>query len=248
MTTGILIAIVAAFIVGAGLQRIAGLGVGLVVAPALTLVLGPALGVTLSNAGAVATTLLVLRATRRDVDWATFARLAPLIIVGSVAGSFVVLQMSTAWLEVLIGTLILLALLTTLAASGRVHLRGAGVAAIAGVAGGFMNATAGVAGPAMTTYAVATRWDQRSFAATLQPVLLLANLAALIGKSAVGVLPNDGALPWWIWVVVASAVAAGVLLGSVLSRWITTAGARRAAVTIAALGGLVTLGRGLWGI
>ncbi len=248
VTPLLVVVIVVAFLFGAGLQRIAGLGMGLVVAPLLTLILGPAVGVTLSNAGAVATTVLVFAATREDVDWRTFARLAPLIVLGSSAGSIVVLRMDAAWLEVLIGSLVLLALGLIGAANGRIHVRGRGVAGIAGAAGGFMNATAGVAGPALTIYALATRWGQKSFAATAQPVLLLANVSALVGKNVVGALPAGNALPWWIYLVVTASVAVGVPLGGYLSRWVSMSTARRLAVTIAALGGVVTLTRGLMGI
>ncbi|MGB3828571.1 MAG: sulfite exporter TauE/SafE family protein [Ornithinimicrobium sp.] len=249
MTTAVLVAaVVTAFLVGASLQRIAGLGLGLVVAPMLTLLLGPAVGVTLSNAGAVVTTLLVLRVMRKDVDWRAFARLAPLVVLGSIVGAFVVLRMDGSWLEVLIGSLILLALGLTLAVGGRIHLRGRRVAAVAGALGGFMNTTAGVAGPAMTVYAVATRWGQTSFAATLQPILLLANVSSLISKSLVGAVPADIGLPWWIWPVVAASVATGVGVGGFLSSWVDIRLARRVAVGIAGLGGIVTLLRGLTGI
>ena len=195
--------IVAAFCFGAGLQRIAGLGMGLVVAPLLTLVLGPAVGVTLSNAGAVVTTLLVFVATRRDVDWRTVSRLAPLVGLGSVGGAVVVLRMDAAWLEVLIGSLVLVSLGLIGVTQGRIDIQGRGVAAIAGAAGGFMNATAGVGAPALTIYAVATRWGQKSFAATAQPVLLLANLSSLLAKYAVGALPPGSATSWWVYLVVA---------------------------------------------
>ncbi len=248
MLATVIAAITAAFLLGAGLQRIAGLGMGLVAAPLLTLLLGPSVGVTLSNVGAVATTLMVLSALRGDVDWRAFARLAPLIVLGSIAGAAVIVRTSAAWLEVLIGTFILITLVLTLAAGGRLHLRGRAVAAVAGVAGGFMNATAGVAAPAMTVYAVATRWQQASFAATLQPILLLANLGALVSKGLLGAIPADIGLPWWIWAVVVGAVAAGVWLGGQLSRWVKPTLARRAAITIAGLGGVVTLVRGLFGV
>ncbi|MGB3258401.1 MAG: sulfite exporter TauE/SafE family protein [Ornithinimicrobium sp.] len=248
MTPLLVAVIVAAFCFGAGLQRIAGLGMGLVVAPLLTLVLGPAVGVTLSNAGAVVTTLLVFMATRRDVDWRTFSRLAPLVVLGSVAGAFVVLHMDAAWLEVLIGSLVLASLGLIGVNQGRLDIGGRGVAAIAGAAGGFMNATAGVGAPALTIYAVATRWGQKSFAATAQPVLLLANLSSLLAKYAVGALPPESATSWWVYLVVAGSVAVGVPVGGYLTRWISTTTARRLAVTIATLGGCVTLARGLIGL
>ena len=241
----VLLAIVVALVVGAGLQRIAGFGLGLVVAPPLTLLLGPALGVTLSNAGMVAATLLVLGALRADVDWRSFVRLAPLIVAGSAVGALVVLRVSPAWLEVLIGTVILLALTLTLGVKGRVRVRGRAAAAAVGFVSGFINTTAGVAGAALTAYAVATRWDQRTFAATLQPILLLANLSALAGKSLLGAVPTDVGLPWWIWPAALVSVIAGVLAGGVLTRWISSFWARRVAVALAGLGALSTLLRGL---
>lgn len=246
MTPVVLAGVIAlAFLLGSGLQRISGLGTGLVVAPVLTLVLGPAVGVSLSNAGAIVTAIFVLTSLRSDIDWKAFARLAPLLVVGSVSGAFVVLRMSSAWLEVLIGTLILLALVSTLVVKGRVHLRGRLPAVVAGIVGGFMNATAGVAGPAMTIYAVATRWNQASFAATLQPVFLLTNATALVAKASLGAVPSDTGLAWWMWGVAVAAIAGGVLIGGYISRWVPTVAARRTAITIATLGGIVTLVRGL---
>ncbi|MGB5952002.1 MAG: sulfite exporter TauE/SafE family protein, partial [Ornithinimicrobium sp.] len=240
----ILAAIVAVFVVGAGLQRIAGLGLGLVVAPILTLMLGPATGVTLSNAAAVLTTVLVLGALRHDVDWPEVRRLAPLIVVGSGFGAVAVRLLNTAWLETLIGVSILGALALTFAADGRVQLRGRAVAMAAGSIGGFMNATAGVAGPAMAIYAVATRWEQRSFAATLQPILLTANLTALAGKGLVGSFPVNELVAWPIGIALVCAVPAGVVAGGFLKRWVDNRRARHVAIVIAGLGGIVTLIRG----
>jgi len=245
VTTPILLAIVVALTVGAGLQRIAGFGLGLVVAPMLTLLLGPAVGVTVSNAGAIATTLLVLGAMRSDVDWRAFLGLAPLIVAGSAVGAVVVLHMSPPLLEVLIGSLILLSLALTLGAGARLHVRGRSAAMSIGVVAGFVNTTAGVAGSPLTAYAVATRWEQRAFAATLQPILMLANVSALIGKSLVGAVPGDVGLSWWMWLLALGAVVVGVLAGGYLSRWVSSPAARRTSITIATLGGLVTLLRGL---
>lgn len=242
------VVIAVVFLVGAGLQRIAGLGMGLVVAPVLTVVLGPAVGVSLSNAGAIVTATFVLASLRQDIDWKAFARLAPLLILGSLSGAFVVLRVSAAWLEVLIGVLILLALASIFMARDRIHVRGRLPAVAAGVAGGFMNATAGVAGPAMTIYAVATRWNQTSFAATLQPVFLLTNATALLAKGIVGAVPRDTGLAWWMWLIALTAIVSGVVLGGYVSRWVPTGAARRAAITIAAVGGGVTLWRGLSGV
>src|SRR5690606_6510091 len=101
--------------VGALLQRVAGMGMGMVAAPLLTLLLGPVTGVTTSNAAAVVVAVLVLSALHRDVDWGRVLRLAPLIVVGSALGALAVRSAPTAWLDVLVGGSVLLALATSAA-------------------------------------------------------------------------------------------------------------------------------------
>lgn len=64
---------------------------------------------------------------------------------------------SAAWLEIFIGLLIA-AGLTVSVNLGRVHLRDRrSFRAIAGVSSGFMNAIAGIGGPAVSIYALATK-------------------------------------------------------------------------------------------
>ncbi len=245
LTVGTALAIATALVLGALLQRVAGMGLGMVVAPSLTVLLGATLGVTVSNVAAVLTALLVWSAMHRDVDWGRFVRIAPLIVVGSLLGAWVVAVFSAAWLDVLVGATVLLALLWTLRWADRVQVRGTPAALLVGTAGGFMNTTSGVAAPALAVYAVATDWDQRSFAATLQPIFLVANLTALITKVSVGAIPPDGGAPWQAWLLVVLGVLTGVGLGAVAARHVSARAARHTAITIATVGGVVALGRGL---
>ena len=46
-----------------------------------------------------------------------------------------------------------------------------------------MSAAAGAGGPAVSAYAVLTRWEQRKFAATLQPFLVVGTTSAVIFKA-----------------------------------------------------------------
>src|SRR5690606_1981117 len=121
---------------------------------------------TVSNMAAVVVALLVLTAMRGHVDWRRYARLAPLILVGSVLGALAVRTAPKAWLDVLVGGSVLLALVAT-AVLGRRTAVGHGTAGsvVTGLVAGFMNTTSGVAGPAMKAYALATRWEQQAFAA-----------------------------------------------------------------------------------
>lgn len=236
----------AVVVAGACLHRVAGLGLGMVVAPVLTLVMGPVAGVTVSNGAAIVTSLLVLAAMRAHVDWRRLARLAPLIVVGSLLGAIAVRGVDTAWLDALVGASVLLAIATTLVLRRhRAGVDGPVKGLSVGLAAGFMNTTCGVAAPALTAYAIATRWEHRSFAATLQPVLIAANVTSLFTKALVGATPAPGVLPWWVWPVAAAGVCLGVALGSVLTRFVSTRSAAAITVAVASAGAATALVRGL---
>src|SRR5690606_24760963 len=114
-----------------------------------------------------------------------------------------------------------------------------------GLVAGFMNTAAGVAGPAMKAYALATRWDQRSFAATLQPVFLVANASSVVTKMLVGAGPDPGLVPWWSWPALAVAALLGVQLGRPVSRRLSMRTAARIATAVALTGAVTALVRGL---
>ena len=174
-----------AVILGTVLQRVSGMGVGLVVSPTLALLLGPVAGVLLTNITTVVSAALIGITLRHDIDWQRYRRLAPLIVVGSIPGALLVGAADRNWLEVIIGVALLGTLLTT--ALVRIPpLSGRLPAAAAGTAGGFLNTAVGVAAPAMLVYAQATGWQQRSFAATLQPIFGTMGLVSVLAKVATG--------------------------------------------------------------
>ncbi|MCF4121682.1 sulfite exporter TauE/SafE family protein [Antribacter sp. KLBMP9083] len=240
-----LVAACAAVVLGAALQRVAGMGLGMVAAPVLTVLLGPAAGVLTSNGAAIVTALLVLGALHARVDWGRVAALTPLVLLGSVLGALTVRAASAAWLDVLVGGSVLLALAATLALRRRVRVEGRPASLVTGLAAGFMNTTCGVAAPAWTAYALATRWEHRSFAATLQPLLLVANVTSLATKLLLGAVPPADIPAWWTWPVLAVAVVGGVALGSVLARVVPTRVAAALAVTVAVAGATTALVRGV---
>lgn len=240
----LLVGLCAIVTAGACLHRVAGIGLGMVVAPALTLAIGAEAGVTFSNGAAVVTSLVVLVVLRDDVDWPHFWRLAPLIVIGSALGALTVRVTAAAWLDVLVGASVLGALVAMPLARTRFTIHGRTAAVTVGLAAGFLNTTSGVAAPALAAYALAIRWEQRSFAATLQPILLTANLSSLVTKAAAGAVPTD-LVPWWTWPLVAGAVCGGVGLGSLLARRVSSRAAGRVAVTVAAAGACIALVRGL---
>lgn len=248
METTALIAACLAVVLGAGLQRVAGMGVGMVAAPVLTVFLGASVGVLVSNVAAIVTALLILRALRDGVDWRRVVTILPLMLVGSVLGALTVREADTAWLDVIVGGSVLVALGASALLRRRVRIQGRPVAVVTGLAAGFMNTTSGVAAPAWTAYALATRWEHRSFAATMQPLLVVMNVMSVITKLGFGAIPAGSAPAWWVWPVLLAAVLAGVAFGNVLARRVTTRAASRTAVTVAVAGAVTALTRGLLSI
>lgn len=240
----VLIAVVA-ILIGSILQRLSGTGVGLVVAPTLAVVMGPALGVLTTNATTVVSGFLIMLAVRRDVDWRRYALIAPAAAVGAVPAALLVATLPAAWLQVIIGTVVLLALATTFGAPNLPRWSGRAPTLLAGAIGGFFNTTAGVAAPVMVVYAKLSRWDHRPFAATLQPTFMTMGALSVIVKSLVGTTDLHRLPEWWFWPIVVTTVVVGVGIGSFLTRYVPGDRARLLAIGLAGLGGVVVLVRGL---
>lgn len=238
-------AVLGAVLVGTTLQRVSGMGVGLVVSPTLALLLGPAAGVLLTNATTTVSAFLIMLAVRRDVDWRRYAQLLPGIVVGAVLGALLVRVADPGWLEVVVGGGVLLGVLTAVTVPRVPRVSGTGPALAAGAVGGFLNTTAGVAAPAMVVYALASRWAQRSFAATLQPTFMTMGAVSVVSKVALGATGPAGVPPWWLIAAMVLAVVAGVRVGGRLSRHVSADAARRVAVVLAAAGASATLVRGV---
>lgn len=239
----------AAITVGGTLQRVSGMGVGMIAAPTLSLMLGPVVGVTLSNAAAVVSASILFVLLRQHVDWARFVRLAPLLVCGSFLGAWAVRTLDPRWLEVLLGASVLIAIAAALGLQKRFTASGNGATFVSGAVAGFMNTTAGVAGPALAVYAVASKWEQKSWAATLQPVFLLANLTSILTKSLFGTaVPPGLTVPALVWVAVAVGGPLGILIGTFVARRVSASRARTLAICLAGVGGSVALTRGLLGI
>lgn len=238
-----LAAVLGAVVLGAVLQRTSGMGTGLVVSPTFVLLIGPVAGVVLTNITTVVSALALTVVMRRDIDWPRFLRIAPTIIVGSVPAALLVRAADAGWLEVVIGAALLVAL-APMALAWQLPDLGRAAAPVAGLTGGFLNTAVGVGGPAVLLYAQATRWPQRAFAATLQPIFLTMGLVSLLTKAVTGAV--SGGLPEWPLVVAAvAAVPVGVLVGGRVARHVPATTARRVAVAVVVLGATATLARGI---
>ncbi|MDN5726074.1 MAG: sulfite exporter TauE/SafE family protein [Propionibacteriales bacterium] len=238
------IAAVAIF-VGAILQRVSGTGVGLVVAPTLTLVMGPANGVLLTNVVTVMSGFLIMMAVRRDIEWRKAAVIIPAAAVGAIPGALLVRELSPAWLQITIGVVVLLALATTFGLPRMPHVRSRIGSIVTGVVAGMFNTTAGVSAPVMVIHAKLSRWEQKPFQATLQPIFMMMGIMSVTAKTALGSFQLASLPPWWMLPIVVVVVLAGVRVGTLLTRWVPPSRARTLAIALAGVGGVLTLVRGL---
>lgn len=236
----VLIAVVA----GALAQRLAGLGFGLLVSPILVVLLGPFDGVMIINLCGAASSLLILSRVWRHVQWRRYAGLALAAVAGVLPGAWLASNVPEAPLEICIGVLLIIALVASQRLS-RSSWRASGPLPLVslGFSSGLMNAAAGVGGPAITAYAIATRWDQKSFSATLQPYFVTTGLTSLVSKYVLsgGHVPG---LAGWQWLSILVAMVAGIIAGDLLSGKVKPASVRRIVVAIAYLGAVSTLAKG----
>lgn len=242
------IAVFIVILVGSFMQRISGMGLGLVGGPVLSLLLGPIAGIMVINVLAIINAGLTTISVRKDVDRTQFALISSVLILGAIPGALLILVVSVAWLQVIVGVLLLLALLVVILAQNYIPpIAGKAPALLAGMVGGFMNTLAGLAGPAITVYAQASRWNQRTYAATLQPIFFVAGCLSITVKILFGSGSLLGIYPG-IFIAGIAAMFIGIHLGTRATKLIAQTQARKLALLLALLGGVSVLIRGVMAV
>lgn len=236
---------VAAFLLGGGLQRISGMGTGIVAGPILALSLGPVIGVLTTNTAAIATAAVLTISLRAHVDWGRVAMICGLGTIGIIAGVAVIHAVNSAWLEVLIAVLLLAGLALTSFRLGSHPARARSIDAASGFTGGLMNALVGMAGPILVMDSRITGWDHVRFAASLQPIFLVLNSVSVLAKLIPGLPPGSTLPPWWVIPVVIAAVLTGAAIGGRLAKRIPAHRARALAIVVATAGSISLLVKGL---
>lgn len=232
--------------IGSFLQRVSGMGLGLVAGPVLSLILGPVAGILVVNVLAVVNAAMTTLTVRKFVDWQKFGLISSVLIIGAIPGAWLIQQLGSGWLQVLVGAVLLVALgLVSFGSHLLPPVTGRPPAIVAGITGGFMNTLAGVAGPAITVYAQTAKWEQRSFAATLQPIFIVSGLVSIIAKVGfIGFAPITATSPV-VWIGGVCAMVGGIFLGVKADTKIPRTKARTLAVGLAMAGGATALIRGV---
>ncbi|MFT3877684.1 MAG: sulfite exporter TauE/SafE family protein [Propioniciclava sp.] len=238
MDAATLAAVGAFVLLGAATQRITGMGFALVASPLLVLALGPLAGVQLSQVLGLSVSALVLAQVWRAAEGRKAVGLFLPALIGIIPGAWVTRTLPPAILSIVIGALVLIALLATVASERARVFRGTPGLLAAGFLSGFMNVTAGVGGPAIVLYALSTDWKHEDFVATVQLYFVGLNIASLTARG----LP---ALEDSTWIVVGIALAIGLAAGSLLAAKVSASLARRLVVVVAVLGSLATVAKGV---
>ncbi|MFB7662796.1 sulfite exporter TauE/SafE family protein [Kitasatospora sp. NPDC056138] len=228
-------------LLGASVQRLAGIGFALVAAPVLVLLLGPAQGVVLSNCAAGAISAVGLAGSWRQVRLTAMLPLVGAAACTVPAGSWVATRLPEPTLLAGLGALVSGAVLLVMSGARVPALRGVRGAFAAGAVSGFMNSSAGVGGPAVSLYAVNAGWTTREFVPNAQFYGVLVNAFSIAAK---GVPRLTGPA----WLLVAAGITAGAVVGKALADRVPERRARRTVLLLALAGGLTTLGKGLWGL
>ena len=240
-----LIVVGLAVLVGTILQRVSGAGVGLIVSPVLSLLIGPAHGVLVTNGVTmISGTTLTIQAWRR-IDWKRYAILVSSALIGLIPGAWLVAHLPSAWLQIVVGGVVLLGLAVTVGLRNLPPTAETPTGIVAGAFGGLFNVTAGVAAAAMVVNARMTRWAQVSYAATMQPTFATLGAMSVAAKLIAGVGSGEGWPSPWLFVVALCAVFVGAWLGGIVARHVSASKARTLAMSLAAAGALAAVVRGL---
>ncbi|WP_394214877.1 TSUP family transporter [Brachybacterium vulturis] len=228
-----------AVLAGAVSVRTTGMGFALLSSPFLVMALGPVEGILVTNVCGIVAALLNLLVIHRDLDWRRAARVVPAGIVGTIPGALLVLWLPAPVLAIAISLLVIAGLLFTIVSRSLQVPNSFWVGAGGGFASGVMTVTAGVGGPGLVVYALATQWEHRSFAATAQLHFAVLGVAALLAKGALPTLPVGG------WALLLGMLVVGLIGGTALARRVHGSRAMRGVIVIAMAGATLSLIQGL---
>lgn len=199
-------------------------------------------GVALTNLLGVVTAASVFVFHIREVEYRKVLVLAAAAVVAIAPGAYLARLLPEDLVTLVAGVLILAAL--ALSSFGK---RLPGIDRWpgqlgAGAVSGFMNVIAGVGGPAVTVYAVASRWDHARFAKSIQFYFMIVGTASFAAR---GSWPT---LSWVELLAVTCSLVAGLVGGHFLAKVVPSAAARRVCITVAALGAVAVIVQALYAV
>jgi uncharacterized membrane protein YfcA len=218
--------------------RLTGLGFALIASPFFAVILGPAQGVLLINFLTPFTNLIVLAKTRAHIEWhRTFKLALPAVFVIPL-GSLFLRVVAAPILFIALGVLVIVAMMVVIYTKNVKMFGGRFGAVQAGTVSGLMNAVAGLGGPALTLYAMATKWPMQQFVPTVQVYYLIINAAFLLVNGLPVLDVTEIAL-------LGCTIVLGIGAGDAIVRRVSDEEARRVMLCLALIGAITVIIKGI---
>ena len=245
MSTAVALSLIGLVLVAAVIQRVAGLGLGMLFAPYAVVLIGAHEGIMLANFLGTLMPALLLPRIWSQIQWRTVAWIG-LPAVAVMPGAAWVSSVSPPGpLYIVVASLVLASLLISVALV-RVNttVDGRTAQVVTGIGSGLGTVLGGVGGPAVTVYAVLSRWPVLPMVATLQPLWILISSVSFTSKLAWddGQLPD---MPWWVWAAIVVAVIVSIFLGEAVQRRLEEKTIQRFVMVLGFVGALLALGTGV---
>ena len=202
---------------------------------------GPLDGVTLIVINSAITSLLMTIGSYRDIAW---GRLLLLSIPSAIVAFPVILVLNSVpevVTSLVVGGLLLVCTVLLTSKIEIRQLRGSQGPAVAGLVSGFLNASAGVAGPSLGVFATSVGWSHRTFVATAQPFFIVSDLAVLGAKGCFQEGPQDFLINGSAALIAVLGCMLGLYAGSKVVGKISEEVGRRLVIIVSAAGAIGTL-------
>ncbi|SDS48648.1 hypothetical protein SAMN04489752_1818 [Brevibacterium siliguriense] len=237
----VLSSVAAIFIISAAVQGMTGIGFSLVVLALLIPLVGPLDGVTLIVINSAVTSLIVTIRSFRGIEWKHLVALSVPSVVVAFPVILLLNHVPEAVISLVVGGLLLSCTIGLVLNVKVRQLRGGYGPAAAGLVSGFLNATAGVAGPLLGVFSASVSWSHRIFVDTAQPFFIVSGLAVLGAKFMFQDTQSGFVVGGDIALVAVAGCMLGLLLGSKLINKMSEATGHKLVIGVSAMGATGTL-------
>lgn len=232
-----LVLLTAIVLLGTCVQGLAGMGFGMIAVPVLVVAAGAHYGILWGNICGGLATLLLFVTGFRDINWYRF-RLLMLSALPALLATVVALRfVPDRVFSIFVGIIMLVMVFFSIFAPRFRAIPVFSGSLIFGFLGGMMSALVAQSGPVMAAYSQTTRWTQREFAATLQPLFLCFNIIVVVSKICFGgqsaVLTS---LPSPTIAAILVAILVGTVISRLLKKFVKPQWARNLALALATFG------------
>lgn len=229
-------------------QRVVGMGFAIIMSPVVAIVAGPLAAVLVVNLYAVLACGLMVPYLWRDIDWRRLLWLVAPATLGSILGLFIARVTDADVLRIGVGVASILGVVVSAVFERGDHeVDGPAFRLGSGGVIGVLNSAVALGAPAIAVYSMLSRWNGRSFAATMQPFWVILSLVTLLQRQ---IIAPGGApdWPWWGWVAAGVATVIGSVTAERVAHHVTPRVARLGVIAMSLTAGVTVTGVGVTGL